>query len=73
MAASEDLDRARVVAVTSNRPVVVTIRSDQIRQHLGVTGVGFRSRDIVSVAIASDRKRVDRVQLIVSCDQRLHP
>jgi hypothetical protein len=38
-----------------------------------ITGVGLRSRDIVSVAIARDRERVDRVQLIARREESLHP
>ena len=73
MATGEDLDRARVVAVTGDRAVVVTIGADQIGEHLGVARVGLRSRDVVAVAITRDRERVDRVQLIARRDQRLHP
>ena len=73
MTAGEDLDRARVVAVPGDRPMVVAVGADQIRQHLGVTGVGLRSRDVMTIAIARNRERVDRVQLIARRDQRLHP
>ncbi len=73
MPASEDLDRVRVGAVTRDRAVVVTIGADQIGKDLRIARVGLRSGNVVPVAIPGGRERVDRVQLIASRDQRLHP
>ena len=73
MASSENLDALRVGAVTSEEAMVVPIGAHQISQHLGVTGIGFRARDIMAVAIASHRQRVDRIELIARRHQGLHP
>ena len=51
-------------AVAGDRAVVVPVGADQIGEHLGVTGIGLRSCDVVAVAIAGHRQRVDRVHLI---------
>ena len=49
------------------------VGAHQIGQHLGVAGIGLRARDVVAVAIAGHRQRVDRVHLIAGRDQRLDP
>ena len=73
MAAGEHLDRLGVGAVTGDRAMVVPVGADQIGEHLGVTGVGLRARDVVAVPIAGHRQRVDRVHLIAGRDQRRAP
>jgi hypothetical protein len=73
MPTGQDLDRARISAVSGDRSVVVTVGADQIGKDLRVTGVGLRPRDVVPVAITRDRERVDRIELIARGDQRLHP
>ncbi len=73
MPTREDLDRARVVAVTGDPPMIVAVGANQIGEHLGVTSVGLRASNIVTVAVTRDRERVDRVHLIAGRDQRLDP
>jgi hypothetical protein len=73
MTTSEDLDRSRVVAVTRDRSMVMPIGAGQIREHLGVTSVGLRSRDVVPISTTSDGEWVDRIELISRGDLRLHP
>ena len=69
----QDLDRLDVWAVAGQRAVVVAVGADQVGQQLGVAGIGFRSRDLMAVAIAGDRQRVDREHLIPGRAQRRHP
>jgi hypothetical protein len=71
--AGEDLDRLHIRTVAGDRPVVVPVGAHQVREQLGVTGVGLRTGDVVAVAVARDRERVDRVDLIAGGGQRLHP
>ena len=73
MATGQDLDRVDVGTVTSDRPVIVPVGADQIRKDFRVARVGLRSRNIVTLAIARDRERVDRIQLIAGSYQRLDP
>ena len=60
MRAGEHLDRFRLGAVAGDRAVVVPVGADQIGQQLGVGGIGLGARDVVAVAVAGHRQRVDR-------------
>ena len=60
-------------AVSGDRPVVVAVGADQVGQHLGVAGVGLGPGDVVAVAVAGHRQRVDGVHLIARRGQRVHP
>ena len=73
MCAGEDLDRLDVGAVAGQWAVVVAVGADQVGQQLGVAGIGFSAGDLMAVAIAGDRQRVDREHLIPGRAQRLHP
>ena len=54
MTASENFDRFRVGAITSDLAMVMTISADQISQHFRVARIGLRSRDIMAFAITGD-------------------
>ena len=69
----QHLDRLGVGAVPGDRAMVVPVGAHQIGQQFGVCGIGFRSGDMVAVAVTSDRQRVDRVHLVTGRDQRVHP
>ena len=60
-------------AVAGDRAVVVPIGAHQIGQQFGVPGIGFGARDVVAVAVAGHRQRVDRIHLIAGRGQRLDP
>jgi hypothetical protein len=45
---------------------------DQVRQHLGVAGIGLGSRDVVSLSVTRRRHWIDPVDLVVRRDQRGH-
>ena len=70
---SKDLDRLDLEAVTSQTAVVVPVGADQVSQYFGVTDIGFRSRNLVALAVAGHRQRVNRKHLIPRHTQRLHP
>jgi hypothetical protein len=69
---STDLDRHDLGAVTSQAAVVVPVGTDQVSQYFGVADIGFRSRNLVALAVAGDRQRVDREHLTTGRTQRLH-
>ena len=73
MGAGQHLDRLGVGGVAGDLTVVVPVGADQIGQQLGVPGIGFRARDVVTVAVAGRRHRVDRPHLITGCRQRRDP
>ena len=73
MGPGQHLDRLSAVAVAGDRAMVVPIGAHQIGQQLGVRGIGLGSRDVVAVAVARRRQRVDREYLIISRGQRIHP
>ena len=51
----------------------MSVSADQIGEQLGVTGIGFRAGDLMSLAVAGDGQRVDRIHLIPGRTQGLHP
>ena len=53
--------------------MVVPVGAYQIGQQFGIGGIGFGARDVVAVAIAGHRQRVDREHLIAGRGQRPHP
>jgi hypothetical protein len=53
--------------------VVVPVGADQVGQHLGVAGIGFRAGDLMAVAVAGHGERVDRIHLVPGRAQGLHP
>ena len=69
----EDLDRFGRRAVAGDRAVVVPVGADQIGQQLGIGGIGFGPRDVVTVAVVGHRQRVDPIHLITRGGQRPHP
>jgi hypothetical protein len=64
MSSGQDLDRLGLSTVARQRAVIVPIGADQIGEQLGVTGIGFRARDLMAVAVAGHGQRVDRIHLI---------
>ena len=42
----------------------MAVGADEVGKHLGVTGVGLRSRDGMAIPIARRRQRVDREDLV---------
>ena len=73
MPAGQDLDRLGLGAVAGDRAVVVPVGADQVGEQLGVAGIGLRAGDLMAVAVAGDRERVDRVHLVPGRAQCLHP
>ena len=73
MGAGENFDRFRIGAVAGDRAVVVPVGAYQIGQQLGIGGIGFGARDVVTVAVVGHRQRVDRIHLIAGGGQRPHP
>jgi len=71
--AGENFDRFRIGAVAGDRAVVVPVGAYQIGQQLGIAGIGFGARDVVTVAVVGHRQRVDRIHLIAGGRQRPHP
>jgi hypothetical protein len=67
VSSSKDLDRFGLRAITSQSAVVVAVGADQVSQYFGVASIGFRSRNLVPVAIAGDRQRVDGEHLKLRC------
>lgn len=59
MATSRNLDRLRIMTLTSDRPVIVPVHADIIRPDLGVTGVGLGTSQVATIPITVDRKRID--------------
>ena len=53
--------------------MVVPIRADQIGQQFGIAGIGFGPRDVVAIAVASHRQRINREQLIAPPRSALPP
>lgn len=47
--------------------------ADQIGQHLGVAGIGLRSRQVVAVQMGGYRHRVDGIHLLAGPGQGVHP
>jgi hypothetical protein len=66
----QDLDRLGQVAVVGHWAVVVPVGAHQIGQHLGVRGIGLGPRQAVPIAVAADRQRVDRIDLVAGRDER---
>ena len=52
MGSSQDLHCIALVAVTSNRPVVVAVGANQISEYFRVARIGLGTSDIVPVAVA---------------------
>ena len=52
---------------------LVPVGAHQIGQQFGIGGIGFGPRDVVAVAVAGRRQRVDREHLIARRGQRPHP
>ena len=61
------------VTVAGDRPVVVAVGADQIGEDLGVAGVGLGAADVVALAVAGHRARVDRVDAVAGRDQGRDP
>jgi len=51
MGPGENLDRFRIGTVAGDWVVVVPVGAYQIGQQLGVGGIGFGARDVVTVAV----------------------
>ena len=51
----------------------MAVGADQVGQQLGVAGIGFRAGDLMPVAVAGHRERVDRVHPVPGRTQRPHP
>jgi hypothetical protein len=45
---------------------------DQVRQHLGITGIGLGSRDAVAISVTRRGHWIDAVDLVVGRDQCGH-
>ena len=71
--AGQHLDRLRIGAVAGDPAMVVSVGAHQIGQQFGIAGVGFGARDVVAVAVAGHRHRIDRKHLIARRAQRRHP
>ena len=71
--AGEDAHRARFVAVACDRPVVVAVGAHEVGEQLGVAGAGLGAADVVAVAVAGHRARVDGVDPVAGRDQRRDP
>ena len=69
----QHLDRLGVAAVAGDPAMVVPVGAHQISQQFGIRGIGLGSRDVVAVAVAGRRQRVDREHLISGCGQAIHP
>ena len=53
--------------------MVVSVGAHQIGQQFRVTGVGFRTREVVAVSVACGGERVDRVDGVSGCEQSRYP
>ena len=73
MSAGEDAHCAGFVAVACDLPVVTTVEAHQVGEQLGVAGVGLGAADVVAVAVALRRARVDRVDAVASREQGRDP
>ena len=73
MRAGEYLDRLSVGAVAGDGTVVVPVGAHQIGQQLGIGGIGFGAREVMAVAVAGHRQRIDREHLVAGRGQRPHP
>ncbi len=69
----QHLDRVDLVAVAGHHPMVVGVGADQVRQDLGVPGVGLPATDVVAVSVPGHRFGVDRVHPVPGRDQRGDP
>ena len=67
------LTASAVGAVPGDRAVVVPVGAHQIGEQFGVPGIGLRPRDLVAVAVAGHRQRVDREHLVAGRAQRFDP
>lgn len=59
--------------ITCDRPVVRTVETDDLGQHMRIARIGLRLRGAVPFAVAGSLNRVDRPHLVAGRDQRLHP
>ncbi|OUZ01248.1 hypothetical protein B0172_04665 [Mycobacterium avium subsp. paratuberculosis] len=73
MCPGQHFDRLGISGVTGDAAVIVAIGAHQIRQELGVPGIGFGPRHMVAVAVAGGRHRVDRIHLVIGRGERLDP
>lgn len=55
-----------------NRPQLVGVGTDQVRQHVRVSGIAF-SRHPVTVPVVRRLERVDREHLVAGGDERPRP
>ncbi|KDE97141.1 hypothetical protein Y900_028050 [Mycolicibacterium aromaticivorans JS19b1 = JCM 16368] len=69
MGAGQHLDRLGIGGVPGDEPVIVPIGTNQIGQHLGIPGIRFGSRDVVTIAVAGCGYRIDRPHLKTSPTQ----
>jgi hypothetical protein len=73
MRPGEGFDRVGQLGISGDRPVMLPVGAHQIRQHLGVAGVAFRTRGDMPFAVTRRRQRVDREHPIAGRQQGLHP
>ena len=69
MCPGKQFDRFGELGIPGDLAVVVTVGAHDVGEHLGVTGVRFRSRGRVPIAIAVHRQRIDREHLVAGCDE----
>jgi hypothetical protein len=69
----ECLDGLGVLTVPGHGPVVLAVLTDDLGQHVRVGRIALRPRRRVTLAIARNLLRVDRINHITGRDQRLHP
>lgn len=60
-------------AVASDLPVVVVVQTHDLGQHVSIPGVGLRTRGGMPLSIPGRRHRIDGINLITGCEQRLNP
>lgn len=65
----EHLDRLGEIGVACHLPVVVTVRADQIGEHLRIARIGLGAGGGVTVAVPGDRERVDGVDAVTRLEE----
>jgi hypothetical protein len=69
----EDLDRLGLHAVAGDRAQLMAVGANHVRQDVRIAGVALGTGHAATFAVTSRLQRVDRVDLVASGEQRLHP